>query len=156
MTMWPRVRYGMVLVGLCALATFPTAQRSCTAKNRAREATNLLTVLADRIEDHVRSTGRMPPRAAPRTPIVPCCLRGGTCTSDATMWNANAWRDLEFWIEGKFRYTYEYRPDPSGRSAIVQASGDLNCDGKTSLYELKLRISGNAVERTWSRRDPYE
>lgn len=156
MTMWPRLRYLGTLVALCALATLPIAQRSCTAKNRAREATQLLAGLGDRIADHVRATGGIPTIAAPRTPVLPCCPRGGTCTSDAAMWNAPGWRALEFSIDGPFRYTYEYLPDPNGRSAIVRATGDLDCDGKISTYELKLVVKGNDVERAWSRADPYE
>lgn len=150
------MRYLLTLVGLCALATLPTAQRSCTAKNRAREATELLAVLGDRIADRVKATGHVPPTPAPLTPQPACCQRGGTCTSDAATWSGAAWRELEFSIDGRFRYAYEYIPDPSGRSAVVRATGDLDCDGKASTYELKLSVSGNGVERTWSRKDPYE
>jgi hypothetical protein len=157
--MWRRVRYLLALVGLCAIATCPTAKRSCTAKSHAREADDILDVLGDRIAAHVAATGKVPPTAAPPTPRPSCCEQGGTCSEDATTWSAPGWRELGFSIDGSYRYTYEYAPDPSGTEAIVRATGDLDCNGTLSSYELKLTVKPGTereVERAWSRKDPYE
>lgn len=154
--MWRPGRYVATLVGLCTLATYPIAHRSCVAKNRAREASTLLEVLGDRIAAYAKANGRVPPTAAGPTPQPSCCTRGGTCAADAAMWSAPGWRQLEFSVDGDFRYTYQYVPDPSGRSAIVRATGDLDCDGTTSTYELTLTVSGNDVRRAWSIRKPNE
>jgi hypothetical protein len=155
--MWGRrLRYALTLIALCAIATCPAAKRSCTAKNRSREAENLLNVLAERVASAVATTGRVPAAPAAPTPLTSCCEQGGTCKGDATTWSAQGWRDLQFSVDGEHRYTYQYVPDASGQSAILRATGDLDCDDVSSLYELKLTVKGTSVVRTWHRKDPYE
>ncbi|MDQ3371084.1 MAG: hypothetical protein M3680_37170, partial [Myxococcota bacterium] len=61
---WRRLRYVLLLVSLCAIATCPTAKRSCTARTRAQEADDLLAYLADRVAATIAATGRVPPAAA--------------------------------------------------------------------------------------------
>ena len=153
---WRRLRYVLLLVALCAIATCPAAQRSCTAKTRAREAELLLEFLADRVEAVIAATGRVPAAAAGPTPALACCDRGGTCEPDPAAWAAPGWQALAFSIDGEHRYTYAYVPDPGGRAAILRAVGDLDCDGEPSLYELEIRIEPGGPERRWTRKDPYE
>ena len=153
---WRRVRYILGLIALCAVATCPAAKRSCTAKNRAQEADDLLAVIADRVDQAVATTGKVPPLAAGPTPRSACCDAGGTCAPDAATWSTPGWQALRFSIDAPYRYTYEYLPDPGGSAALVRAVGDLDCDGKSSRYELRLTIKGTRVERAWHRADPYE
>jgi hypothetical protein len=153
---WRRLRYVLVLVALCSIATCPAAKRSCTARNQAEEAEDLLDALGDQIAKTVATTGKVPPEAAGPTPEPSCCDQGGTCQPDAKTWDTPGWRALAFSIDGPYRYQYQYIPDPSGASAVVRAVGDLNCDTKTSLYELEIHVKGNGVTRTWHRKDPYE
>jgi hypothetical protein len=153
---WRRLRYALLLVALCAIATCPAAQRSCTAKSRAREAEQLLGYLADRVEAAIAATGRVPPAPAGPTPAPGCCDRGGTCEPDPAIWTAPGWKALAFSIDGEHRYTYAYVPDPGGRSAILRAAGDLDCDGEPALYELEIRIEVGGPVRRWTRKDPYE
>ncbi|MEP6863894.1 MAG: hypothetical protein ABJE66_24920 [Deltaproteobacteria bacterium] len=152
--MWRRVRYVLLLLALCAIATCPTAKRSCNAKIRAREAEHLIDVIADKVEQHVAVTGRVPTTAAAKSPAVPCCEQGGLCKPDLDTWAAPGWKELEFSIDDPYRYQYEYAPDPSGQSAIVRAVGNLDCDQEPSLYELQLTVKGTSLERTWTHRDP--
>jgi hypothetical protein len=155
--MWGRrLRYTLTLLGLCAIATCPAAKRSCTAKNRAREADDLLGVLAERVATVVATTGKVPAVPAGPTPQPSCCEQGGTCKADATLWSAQGWRDLHFSVDGTFRYAYQYIPDASGQSAILRATGDLDCDGEQAIYELKLTVKGTSVVRAWHRKNPYE
>jgi len=153
---WRRLRWFLTLAALCAIATCPAAKRSCTAKNRAQEAEDLLAVLADKVAQVVATTGKVPPTPAGPTPVPSCCEQGGACKPDAATWSAPGWRELGFSIDGTYRYTYEYVPDPSGTSAIVRAVGDLDCNTVTSLYELKLTVVGTTVRRSWHRKNPYE
>ena len=153
---WRRLRWILTLIALCAIATCPAAKRSCTAKNRAQEADDLLDYLADQVAKTVKATGRVPPAAAALTPAATCCDQGGTCPKDPKMWDTPAWRALSFSIDGAYRYQYEYVPDASGLSATLRAVGDLNCDTKTSLYEVEIHVQGNGITRTWHRTDPYE
>lgn len=154
--MWRRVRYVLVLVALCAVATCPTAQRSCTARERAREADQLLEYLGDRIAASIAATGKVPEAAAGPTPAASCCDQGGACSADPTAWSAPGWRALAFSIDGEHRYSYSYAPAVGGRAAVVRAVGDLDCDGEPGLYELEVRASASGVERRWTRKEPYE
>ena len=153
---WRRVRYTLTLIALCAIATCPAAKRSCVAKHRAQEAENLLDVIGDRVAAEVAATGHVPMTAAGPTPQPSCCDQGGTCPDDAKTWNAPGWRALAFSIDGEYRYTYEYAPDPSGTFAIARAVGDLDCNGQSGSYELRLVVHDKTVERVWTRKDPYE
>lgn len=150
---WRRLRYVLLLVALCAIATCPAARRACTAKMRAAEAEQLLGYLADRVAARVATTGRVPPTPAGPTPQA-CCEQGGVCTPDAAAWAAPGWRELGFSIDGPHRYTYQYAPDPNGLSATLRAVGELACDGAVSTVELKLTVAGGQVSRTWSRNAP--
>jgi hypothetical protein len=155
--MWGRrLRWVLTLIALCAIATCPAAKRSCTAKSRAREAQDLLEVIADRVATAVATTGKVPPTPAGPTPQPSCCEQGGRCKPDAALWQAAGWRELQFSVDGPFRYTYEYVPDASGQSARVRATGDLDCDGELAVYELKLTVKGTSVARAWHRKNPYE
>ena len=155
--MWARrLRYLLALTGLCAIATCPAAKRSCTTKNRSREAENLLGGLADRVATAVATTGKVPPTPAGPTPQPSCCEQGGTCKPDAALWESAGWRELQFSVDGAFRYTYQYVPDASGQSALLRATGDLDCDGVLATYELKLTVKGTGVQRTWQRKNPFE
>jgi hypothetical protein len=153
---WRKLRYVVALIALCSIATCPAAYRSCTARERAREAEDLLGVLADRVAHVVATTGKVPPAAAGPTPAPSCCEQGGTCSPDAATWNAQGWRELAFSVDGPYRYTYQYLPDAGGQSAVVRATGDLDCDGTSSLYEVRLSVTGTTVRRTWHRQNPYE
>lgn len=153
---WRRLRYVLLLIALCSIATCPAAKRACTAKRRAKEADQLLEYLADRVESSIAATGHVPATAAGPTPLPTCCEVGGTCEPDPATWAAPGWQALQFSIDGDYRYTYTYLPDPSGRSAILRAVGDLDCDGTSSTYELEVRIAPDGVTRTWTRNQPYE
>jgi hypothetical protein len=146
--MWRRVRYVLLLAALCAVATCPSAKRACTAKQESREADALLDYLGDRIEAVVAATGKLPPTAAGPTPQPGCCDHGGTCNPEDISWEAPGWRALEFSVDGEFRYTYQYLPDPSGLSATLRATADLDCDGTAWVDEVKLVIDGSTLTRT--------
>jgi hypothetical protein len=149
---WRRLRYLLLLIALCAIATCPAAKRSCTAKTRSAEADQLLGYLGDRVAAQVAATGRVPPTAAGPTPDPACCDRGGTCPADAALWTAPGWRELGFSIDGEHRFSYQYAPDASGLAATLRATGDVACDGNVRSVELKLSVAGGQVLRAWSHR----
>jgi len=149
---WRRLRYVLLLIALCAIATCPAAKRSCTARTRSAEADQLLGYLADRVAARVAADGRVPATAAGPTPETSCCERGGTCPADAAAWAAPGWRELGFSIDGEHRFSYQYAPDPSGLAATLRATGDVACDGAVRTIELKLTVAGGQLLRTWSRK----
>lgn len=153
--MWRRVRYAMLLVGLCAIATCPAANRSCTARARAREADQLTEYLADRVE-RALADGHLPAAAGP-TPVPACCDRDdGICEPDPTAWATPQWQALGFSIDGPHRFTYSYTPSADGRSAVVRAVGDTDCNGEQASYEIELTATANGIVRTQSHRNRYE
>lgn len=148
---WRRLRYALLLLGLCAVATCPTAKRACTSKARTREAEQMLGYLADRVEAHAAATGRVPPAAAGPTPEAGCCTHDrSTCAPDAAQWSAPGWRALAFSIDGEHRFSYQYLPDPSGLGATLRARGDLSCDETPTVVELTLTIAGGKLSRAWA------
>lgn len=153
---WRRLRYLLLLTTLCAIATCPAAKRACTAKTRATEAEDLVQYLADRVTASITANGKVPSVAAGPTPGVSCCDQGGTCPEDRTIWDTPAWKALAFSIDDEHRFTYAYLPDPGGRSAIVRAVGDLDCDGVFSTYEVQISIGASGIEKKSSRKNPYE
>ena len=153
MTMWwRRLRYALLLIALCAIATCPAARRSCAARTRSAEADQLLGYLADRVAARVVADGRVPATAAGPTPETSCCERGGTCPADAAAWAAPGWRELGFSIDGEHRFSYQYAPDASGLAATLRATGDVACDGTPRTIELKLTVAGGQLLRAWSRK----
>lgn len=153
---WRRIRYVLLLMALCSIATCPAAKRACTARTQAREADQLLAYLVDRVAATVASTGRVPPEPAGPTPLPSCCDIGGTCSPDPEVWNTPGWQALQFTIDNDYRYTYSYIPDPSGHAATLRAVGDLDCDGAQAVYEVQLEVDGTSIQQTWTRRNPYE
>jgi hypothetical protein len=149
--MWRRLRYLLLLVALCAIATCPAARRSCTATTRGAEADELLGYLADRVARHVEATGRVPPIAAGPSPETPCCDNGGTCGPDPAPWTAAGWRALGFSIDGDHRFAYQYAPDPGGLAATLRAVGDVACEGAPAVVEIRLTVVGGKLSRAWSR-----
>lgn len=145
--MWRRVRYVLTLLALCAIATCPAAKRSCNNKNRAREAEELCSAIADKVEQRVSLTGHVPPTAAPLSPGVSCCEQGGQCKVDLDNWSAPGWKELEFSIDDPHRFQYEYVPDPSGLAATVRAVGNMDCESAASTYELHLTVVGTTLQR---------
>ena len=153
---WRRVRYLLLLTALCAIATCPSAKRACQANTSAQEAEDLIAYLADQAALVHASTGKLPAAPAGPTPTASCCDQGGTCSPDPTSWQAPAWRALSFSIDDAHRYTYAYVPDPGGMSAIIRATGDLDCDGQPALFEVKLEIKSGKLTRTVTRKQPRE
>ena len=120
--MWRRVRYVLVLVVLCSLATCPVARRRWRLEERAREAPELLAVLADRVEAVWKERGRLPQEPAGPTPRLGlCCDEGGECPVDAGQWQRHGWAALGFTIDDPHRYSYQYQPVDGGRAAVIRA-----------------------------------
>ena len=153
---WRRVRYLLALAALCSIATCPSAHRACVARQDSREADEMLAYLADRVDAQVAATGRVPAIEAGPTPAAGCCEQSGACPVDDTLWQTPGWRALGFSIDGAFRYSYTYAPDPSGKAAVLRATGYFDCDGSGAIDQLHLAVDGDKVSRAWSRTQPYE
>jgi hypothetical protein len=154
---WRKVRYVLVLLGLCAMATCPAARRAWLTRERAREAPLLLDVLGDRVEAVWKERGRFPQEAAGPTPAVgACCDQGGECAVDAAAWQSPGWATLGFTIDDPHRYAYQYQVVDGGKAAVIRAIGDLDCDGTPGTYEVRLEPRVGRLSRTSSVTAPLE
>ena len=83
------------------------------------------------------------PPSIPLTPSAPSC--------EPHRWPVDApsgWAEFDYRPDGFFRYAYELRTSPDGRSTVVHAEGDLDCDGIRSIYESRLTLDASgAVQR---------
>ena len=118
----------------------------------------MLAYLVERLEQSYAATGKLPTEPAGPTPAEACCgaSEDGACRPDPSLWSAPGWRALAFSIDDPFRFQYEYAPEPGGRSAVLRATGDVDCDGTSSKYEVKLEVTGGKLTQTWSRTAPTE
>ncbi len=95
------------------------------------EARVNVKLLVRAIEALQAKSGKLP-AALPLTPAqVPCGAAPVAWPADAPQ----GWAALGFPPTATLRYAYEYAPDPDGKGFAVRARGDLNCDGRTSLFE---------------------
>jgi len=155
--MWPKLRYLLLLLALCAMATCPAARRAWLTRERAREAPLLLDVLADRVEAVWKDRGRFPQEPAGPTPAPgTCCDQGGACAVDASAWQAPGWAVFGFTIDDPHRYSYQYQVVDGGKAAVIRAIGDLDCNGTPGVYEVRLEPHGARLTRTASQTAPLE
>ena len=152
---WRRARWLLALVGLCALATCPAAQRQCAAKRAAREAPALLEYLVERVRGYVAEHHALPDLTVGPTPEVgTCCSAGGTCAPEASRWDQPGWRTLGFSIDDRHRFAYQARRE--GAALVLTAIGDQDCDGVRATYEVRLTLDGDRVVEAWSQQQPLE
>jgi type II secretory pathway pseudopilin PulG len=117
-----------------------------TRKVRTVEATEALDKIVAGAKayaraDHYDSAGTLQPSGFPVgdtgwTPTTGCCQ--GTarkCKLDSVAWGKPLWRALSFTMPARHFYQYRY----SGRrgSFVVEARGDLDCDGTFASYTMR-------------------
>jgi type II secretory pathway pseudopilin PulG len=144
--MWRRIRYLLLLIGLCTLATCPVAKRACDRQSRNREADAMLDYLENRLRLLATSSQPWPTTSAAMTPAVgACCDQGGQCEADAAIWRLPTWQSLRFEILSRHYFSYEYVALPGG-SVVLRAMGDVDCSGNAETYERTLTRNGDVVD----------
>jgi len=77
-------------------------------------------------------------------PAEPCCDTDQTtaegkqrkCPVDSASWAGDAvWQDLDFQIDSPNYFQYDY-DSSDGESFVATATGDLDCDGTSVVYEM--------------------
>ncbi len=152
---WRRLRWMLALIGLCALATCPAAQRQCTSRRAAREAPALLGYLVERVRLHAAAHHALPDLTVGPTPAVgTCCESGDTCAPEPTRWALPGWRALGFSIDDRHRFAYQVHRD--GPVLVLTAIGDQDCDGVRATFEVRLTLEADRVIERWSQSNPLE
>jgi hypothetical protein len=106
-------------------------------QRKSTEALDSLGTLGRLARDAHGAADRFPgPSAGPTPPLGSCCATGAACLPDATLWQVEPWRSLDFAIADKHYYSYEYRVADDGQTFTARAYGDLDCDGEYSTFEI--------------------
>jgi len=102
----------------------------------------------ERIEAAVRryhaDTGKLPPSTAMTPPLGECCKSGGKCVPRSAPWHGKGWSELLFELREPHYFSYQY--ERSGKSFVIRAVGDLDCDGQASTYAVEGRLKGKRIE----------
>lgn len=101
------------------------------------------------VSDHWDQQGNLMPKIFPPssegwTPKVPCCKQAdGVCTADPELWKTTTWRQLRFSLLEPHYYQYRFTSGGENKEAkfMVEARGDLDCDGTFSSYSMSGRIT---------------
>ena len=148
---------GVELVGVVTALSIPAFVKY-TRKAKTSEARMNIRKIADAAaayyaEEHVTAAGEVLPPGFPETadwtpPLGSCCKGDdGRCRPDPDLWAEMTWLALGFSIDDPHYYSYRFEATGTGADAEfkVSASGDLDCDGKYSLFETGGVIEGDGV-----------
>jgi hypothetical protein len=81
-------------------------------------------------------TGAFPVGKVGPTPAKSCCEGPNMhCLADEKEWAAGPWHTLRFHPDEPKLFQYSYTSD--GKTAEIDAIGDLDCDGTAITYRLK-------------------
>jgi hypothetical protein len=129
-------REGALLVALIGgVRRYVTHTKTVEARNVLREVS---TRLAGRAAMESRSGTPFPASTVPVPRQVP---RGTHTLPRPAEWDQPAWRALEFRIDVPIYYSYAIVTAADGRSAVVQARGDLDGDQDESLFEIRVGLT---------------
>lgn len=134
---------GMMMVsglGILAAVAVP-AFMDYTKKSKKTEASLQLNKLGKNLEVHYLTESKFPAGEVALTPSESCCQGAGAkCPSTPAVWQQPVWQSLAFQIDEPHRFQYRYESD--GATAVVEAVGDLDCDGQTITYRLEASAPG--------------
>ncbi|MCA9667709.1 MAG: hypothetical protein KC503_19050 [Myxococcales bacterium] len=95
------------------------------------------------MNDHYSSSGQLAPKRLPAgsrdwTPSQSCCSQGGKCMPNANEWSAPHWKALRFEMSDPHYFQYRFYSSGTGRSTsvVIEARGDLDCDGIYSSFKM--------------------
>lgn len=128
----------------CAAGTedMPETERA----SRATEARVLVEAMARGAELQAARGVAMTQAAGPTPPVGTCCAGArGRCRPTPAWWDTPAWRAARFQVHQPHAYSYEFRPDARGFTAL--AYGDLDCDGVVSTFSIRGEVgTGGMIE----------
>jgi hypothetical protein len=127
-----------VLAAVAIPATMKYIRRSKTV-----EATMSLRALSDSASAYLVSHKGRFPKGTPWTPERLCCGGSGDkCQPDAHAWDSPTWKALGFSMREPHYYQYRVVVEGKGKNTVVglEARGDLDCDGKFSLFRREVRL----------------
>ena len=132
------------VVGVLAAVAIP-AFMDYMKKSKKSEASLQLNRIAKNLKVYYSVNGELPKGVTRLTPAAACCAQpSGKCGVDATSWQDPIWQTIDFRIDEPSRFQYRYQSD--GKTAVVEAIGDLDCDTNMITYRLDVGVAnGNAT-----------
>jgi len=127
---------GMMMVstiGILSAVAIP-AFMDYMKKSKKTEASLQLNKLGKSMKVYYITESKFPVGEVALTPAESCCASGGKCRSMPELWQQPIWQALDFQIDEPHMFQYRYRSD--GTTAVIEAVGDLDCDGQTITYRL--------------------
>ena len=116
-----------VVLAAIAIPSFMKFQ----ARSKASEArVNVKAIYVGVLADHADKSEW--PGSVPMTPSVIPCGKTAVAAPDELA----AWRQIGWAPEGPSRYAYAYTRTPDGSGFLIEARGDLNCNGVTSSFKM--------------------
>jgi len=101
---------------------------------------------------HADATGKvvscqLPPSVGWTPSQPPCRIGQSKYVSTKATWQAQTWKDVHFILEARHYYQYRLTTTGTGVGAtvVVEARGDLDCDGTYSSFRLKGTVGKAAL-----------
>jgi len=133
------------LVGIASAVAIPTFI-DYMKKSKRPIVEDDLRALQAALEQQWRAKGAFPTGDAPLTPEDGCMCKPPTmhCTGKPEDWQAGAWKTLQFHPSEPALFRFGYHSD--GKTAEVDAVGDMDCDGTQITYRLKVDATSGKPE----------
>lgn len=133
------------LVGIASAVAIPAFIDYMKKSKRPIVEDDLLT-LQRGLERAWSTSGKFPPGDAPLTPADGCMCKPPTfhCTGEPKDWQAGPWQALQFHPSEPALFRFSYHSD--GKTAEVDAVGDMDCDGTQITYRLKVDATSGKPE----------
>jgi Tfp pilus assembly major pilin PilA len=130
------------VIGVLAAVAIPATMKYVRRSKTVEAMTNLRR-LSDSAAAYLTSHKARFPKSTTWTPERLCCGGdAGKCQPDAHAWDAPTWKALDFSINEPHYYQYRVVVEGKGKSTVlaIEARGDLDCDGKFSLFRREVRL----------------
>ncbi|MEO8846320.1 MAG: hypothetical protein ABI591_26880 [Kofleriaceae bacterium] len=138
---YPGLMAPSAFVGVLAAVAVP-AFMDYMKKAKKSEVSATLNRLGKRLKAYYIENATFPAGDAPLLPAKACCGQPqNKCVPDPTAFESDkVWSALDFVLDEPTLYQYSYHSD--GKTAVVDAIGDLDCDGSAATYTLKASADG--------------
>ncbi|HEY1548796.1 MAG TPA: hypothetical protein VGG28_13295 [Kofleriaceae bacterium] len=138
----PGLMAPVAVVGALAAIAIP-AFMDYMKKSKQNEATLQLNKIGKAAKRYYGENSKYPIGDGAITSATTCCGQpNNRCAPPATemMKKDPVWSALEFEINEPTQYRYRYH-SADGKSAVVEAIGDLDCDGTEATYRLDIGVT---------------
>ena len=133
---YPGLMAPSAFVGVLAAVAIP-AFMDYMKKSKKTEVSLMLNRLGKNLKTYYIENATFPAGDSPLLPATACCGQPqNKCAPEPKAFESDkVWSALDFVLYEPSSYRYSYHSD--GKAVVVQAVGDLDCDGSAATYTLK-------------------